>query len=118
MRVWYILSGRLCARAFVVTVFLASVAISMRDFAAMVPSVGHVSTAASYGSFNLSLPLGGCTAPPITNVWTIFLPYLVAQTVLFAATLWPSYQLRRRGHSSQIMSRLVREYVADLLCWK
>ena len=103
LRAWYILSGRLHARIFVLTVFLASAVISLRDFVAIVPSVGRVSP--------VPLPLGGCPAPPIANVWTIFLPYLIAQTVLFSATLWPSLQLRSRGHSSQIMSRLVRECV-------
>lgn len=107
LRVWYILSGRHHARIFILTVFFASVVVSLRDFSTIVPSVGRVS--------NIGLPLGGCPAPPIANIWTIFLPYLVTQTVLFIATLWPSFKQRRRGHSSQIMGRLVREYVVVLL---
>ncbi|KZT73380.1 hypothetical protein DAEQUDRAFT_467273 [Daedalea quercina L-15889] len=101
LRVWYILSGRLFARIFVVIVFAATVFISIRDFAVILPSVGHVSP--------VPLPLGGCPAPPIQEVWTIFLPYLVTQTILFIATLWPAFHLHRQGRHSQVMTRLVRD---------
>ncbi|TFY63696.1 hypothetical protein EVJ58_g3105 [Rhodofomes roseus] len=101
VRVWYIYSGRLLARVFVLGVFLASIVISAREFAAILPSV--------HFEVDVSLPFRGCPAPPITGVWTIFLPYLVTQTILFVATMWPVVNLRRQGRYSQVMGRLVRD---------
>lgn len=110
LRVWYILAGKLYARTFVLSAFLVSVVVSLKDFATVFASVGHMAP-----TFLPVLSLGGCSAPPIEDVWKIFLPYLVAQTILFASTLWPSFRSRRRSRSSQITRRLVREWVASNL---
>ncbi|KAH9926507.1 uncharacterized protein B0H18DRAFT_1006471 [Fomitopsis serialis] len=101
MRVWYILSGRLVARIVVLGIFVASIVISARNFATIFHSVGYV--------YPVPLPLGGCPAPPIVEVWTIFLPYLVTQSILFVATMLPAFHLHRQGRHSQVMSRLVRD---------
>lgn len=108
LRVWYILSGRCLARSLILTAFAASIALSAKEFSAIFPAVEHKTVPSPIFS-----SLGGCDSAKIDHVWKVFAPYLAMQTVLFAATMWPFLRLRRNRTHSQVMTRLVREYVAS-----
>lgn len=111
LRVWYILSGRRFARSLILVAFATSITVSAKDFSVLFPTVGRI----QIHIFPIPSSLGGCHATPIHRVWTIFVPYLGLQTVLFVATMWPFLRQCRQRMRSQVMARLVREYVVFYL---
>ena len=116
LRVWYILSGRPLDRILVLVVFTASVITSARELAIIIPTL-KVAWKILY-PFQLSFSYSGCFPPSIERMWTVFLPYLAAQTVLFLASFWPIFELWRKGRYSQVTNQVVRECVpkASLFC--
>ena len=116
LRVWYILSGRPLDRILVLVVFTASVITSARELAIIIPTL-KVAWKILY-PFQLSFSYSGCFPPSIERMWTVFLPYLAAQTVLFLASFWPIFELWRKGRYSQVTNQVVRECVpkTSLFC--
>ena len=103
---WYVLSGRLAGRVLVLVVFAVSVVISAREFAIILPTFKIVRPIL----YPFHVPsYSGCLPPSISRMWTVFLPYLVAQSVLFLASLWPIVDLWMRGRQSQVMNQITRE---------
>ena len=101
LRVWYVLSSRWVGRAIVVVSFLVAIAVTARELAFIYPDFSAI----------FALDAIPCMPPPAHRFSRLYVPNLVAQTIVFGATLWPALQLWRKGRRSQLLNRIVLEQV-------
>ncbi|EPS97859.1 hypothetical protein FOMPIDRAFT_90073 [Fomitopsis schrenkii] len=99
LRVWYLLSARRTARAFVMLSFSITIAVTSHELAIMYPKFIPAAVFAH----------SACTPPLVANFWKLCVPELVLQTIIFAAILWPAVDLWKRGRHSQLLNRIVRD---------
>ena len=106
LRICYVYSKNLLARAFIVGIFVACVI----STAVLLGVVWHDIEAVPVNIPGLKIT--SCTAPPSKAVWKLFVPNIVLHTVLYLATTIPALRMRRLGKKSMLMDRLVMECVA------
>ena len=105
LRICYVYSKNLLARAFIVGIFVACVI----STAVLLGVVWHDIEAVPVNIPGIKIT--SCTAPPSKAVWKLFVPNIVLHTVLYLATTIPALRMRRLGKKSMLMDRLVMEYV-------
>ena len=105
LRICYVYSKNLIARAFIVGIFVACVI----STAVLLGVVWHDIEAVPVNIPGLKIT--SCTAPPSKAVWKLFVPNIVLHTVLYLATTIPALRMRRLGKKSMLMDRLVMECV-------
>ena len=108
LRICYVYSKRQIVRLFIIGCFVCTTIVTLIIYGLIWHDIDPVS---------LDLPgftRTGCTAPPSTEVWKLFVPNLVLHTILYLATTIPMLRARRVGKHSKLMDRLAREYVRGL----
>lgn len=103
LRIWYMFSNRPIARSFILAFFLATLITTIVLFKTIYADFRQVSPPVP----GISNP--GCSAPPSNRVWRIYLPNLILHTVLYLATTWPAFWMRRHGTRSPLMNRLLKD---------
>ncbi|KAM5539347.1 hypothetical protein V8D89_006981 [Ganoderma adspersum] len=103
LRICYVYSKNLIARAFIVGTFVACVV----STAVLLGVVWHDLEAVPVNIPGLKIT--SCTAPPSKAVWKLFVPNIVLHTVLYLATTIPALRMRRLGKKSMLMDRLVMD---------
>ena len=111
LRICYVYSKNLIARAFIVGTFVACVV----STAVLLGVVWHDLEAVPVNIPGLKIT--SCTAPPSKAVWKLFVPNIVLHTVLYLATTIPALRMRRLGKKSMLMDRLVMECVILIFFW-
>ena len=105
LRICYVYSKNLIARAFIVGTFVACVA----STSALLGVLWHDLEAVPVNIPGVKIT--SCTAPPSKAVWKLFVPNIVLHTVLYMATTIPALKMRRMRRKSMLMDSLVMEYV-------
>lgn len=103
LRIWYLYANSLLGRIVILSCYILCTVASF-------VILGFIWN--ELKPFEVSIPgldLIGCTAPPATHLWRIYVIGLVMHTILYAATTLPALRMRHRQRSSPLMTRLLKE---------
>ncbi|KAI0640252.1 hypothetical protein C8Q77DRAFT_1045330 [Trametes polyzona] len=103
LRICYVYSKDIVARAFIIGCFVATTIITLVIYGKIWHDVDSIAIPVR------GLEIDGCTAPPSRQIWKLFLPNLGLHTLLYLATTLPMLRMRRVGKQSRLLNRLARD---------